>query len=258
MLKILFIGDIVGEPGRLCVKNFLDRNRKNYDFVIANGENSAGGKGISAVVYNEMLNFGVDVVTLGNHTFARKEVIEIIDEIRVVRPLNYPDGNVGHGYCIIQLNEEVKIAVVNVLGRVFTLDFLDCPFRAIERVLPKIYQETRIIIVDIHAEATSEKNAMKYFLDGKVSALLGTHTHVATNDVQITQNGTGYVTDVGMCGPKNSVIGLVPEIIIKRFLLCSPQKFLVASGSCQFNAIELMIEEKSGKCIELKQILTSE
>jgi len=238
MLKILFIGDIVGETGRVCVAKYLSDNRQSYDIVIANGENSAGGKGISKNVFYEMINCGIDVVTLGNHTFARKDVFEIIDDPRIVRPLNYPEGNVGHGHYIMNLANGIKVAIVNLLGRVFTVECLDCPFRAIENFLPKIYNETKIIVVDFHAEATSEKNAMKHFLDGKVSALLGTHTHVATNDVHITSNGTGYVTDVGMCGPKNSVIGLVPEIIIKRFLLCTPQKFVVATGPAQFNAVD--------------------
>ncbi|MFQ3675232.1 MAG: TIGR00282 family metallophosphoesterase [Endomicrobiia bacterium] len=255
MLKILFLGDIVGEVGREYVSNFLVKNRQNYDIVIANGENSAGGKGISKNVFYELINFGIDVVTLGNHTFARKEVVEIIDEPRIVRPLNYPEGNVGHGYYIINLTDRTKVAVINLLGRVFTVECLDCPFKAIENFLPKIYNETKIIIVDFHAEATSEKNAMKYFLDGRVGALLGTHTHVATSDVQITSNGMGYVTDVGMCGPKNSVIGLIPEIIIKRFLLCTPQKFVVASGPGQLNAIELFVDKSTAKCVKINQIL---
>jgi metallophosphoesterase (TIGR00282 family) len=255
MLKILFIGDIVGEPGRNCVSDFLTKNRQNYDIVIANGENSAGGKGISKNVFNEILNFGIDVVTLGNHTFARKEVLEIIEDPRLVRPLNYPEGNVGHGYCIKTLPNGTKVAVINLLGRVFTVECLDCPFRTIENFLPKIYEETKIVIVDFHAEATSEKVAMKYFLDGKVTAVLGTHTHIATNDVEITSNGTGYVTDVGMCGPKNSVIGLVPEIVIKRFLLCTPQKFVVATGPTKFNAIELFVDETTAKCVKINQVL---
>jgi metallophosphoesterase (TIGR00282 family) len=255
MLKILFIGDIVGEPGRLSVANFLYKNKQSYDIVIANGENSAGGKGISKNVFYEMLNLGIDVVTLGNHTFARKEVVEIINEPKIVRPLNYPEGNLGQGYYILNLSDGTKVAIVNLLGRVFTVECLDCPFKTIEKFLPQIYSETKIIIVDFHAETTSEKNAMKYFLDGRVSAVLGTHTHIATNDAQITLNGTGYITDVGMCGPKNSVIGLVPEIIIKRFLLCTPQKFVVAGGETQFNAVELFIDEKTSKCIKINQIL---
>lgn len=255
MLKILFIGDIVGDVGRREVSNFLCKNKSKYDFIIANGENAAGGKGISKSVFEELLLCGINVITLGNHTFARKEVYDIIGDDRLIRPLNYPDGNSGRGYGIYETIGKIKIAVTNLLGRVFTLDCLDCPFRSVEKILPDIYQQTKIIIVDIHAEATSEKNAMKYFLDGKVTAVLGTHTHIPTTDAQITQNGTAYITDVGMCGPKNSVIGLQPEIVIKKFLLCSPQKFIVASGEGQFNAVELLVNPDTAKCVEIKQII---
>ncbi|MCS7151957.1 MAG: TIGR00282 family metallophosphoesterase [Endomicrobia bacterium] len=257
MLKILFIGDIVGEPGRKCVKYVFDNllDRKNYDVVIANGENLAGGKGISKSVFEEILSYGVDVVTLGNHTFSRKEVEEIINSPQLIRPLNYPEGNQGQGYCIITTKNNIDVCIVNLLGRVFTVECLDCPFRTINNLIEEIKNRTNVIIVDFHAEVTSEKNAMGYFLDGKVTAVVGTHTHVPTNDAKILPNGTGYITDVGMCGPENSVIGLEIETVIKRFLLGVPQKFNVAKGKVQFNAVELYVDEVTGKTKQIKQII---
>lgn len=257
MLKVLFIGDIIGEPGRKCVKyvfeNLLDRN--SYDLVIANGENLAGGKGITKNVFEEILNYGIDVVTLGNHTYSRKEVNEIINDLHLVRPLNYPEGNPGQGYCIITTKQNIDVCIINLLGRVFTIECLDCPFRTVNSLIEQIKQRTNVIIVDFHAEVTSEKNAMGYFLDGKVTAVVGTHTHVPTSDAKILPNGTAYITDVGMCGPENSVIGLEVETVIKRFLLGTPHKFNVAKGKTQFNAVELYIDEVSGKSQGIKQII---
>ncbi|MCX7716656.1 MAG: YmdB family metallophosphoesterase, partial [Endomicrobia bacterium] len=195
MLKILFIGDIIGEPGRKCIKYVFDNfiNPEKYDLIIANGENLAGGKGISKNVFEEILNYGIDVVTLGNHSFARKEVNEIINHSQLVRPLNYPEGNPGQGYTYIKTKNGVEVCIVNLLGRVFTLECLDCPFRKINMLLDEIKDKTKVIIVDFHAEVTSEKNAMGYFLDGRVSAVVGTHTHVPTNDAKILPNGTAYI-----------------------------------------------------------------
>ncbi|MCX7957152.1 MAG: TIGR00282 family metallophosphoesterase [Endomicrobia bacterium] len=257
MIKILFIGDIIGEVGRKCVKYVLENklDKDKYDLIIANGENLAGGKGVSKNVFEEVLSYGIGVVTLGNHTFARKEVMDIISHPKLIRPLNYPDGNPGQGYCIVKTKEGLEVCVINLLGRVFTIECLDCPFRAINKVLDEIREKTKIIIVDFHAEATSEKNALGYFLDGRVSAVLGTHTHVATSDIKIMSNGTGYISDVGMCGPQNSIIGLEVESVLRRFLLGVPQKFNVAKGNCEFNAVELLIDEFTGKCIEIKQII---
>jgi len=257
MIKILFIGDIIGEPGRKCVNYVLNNllNKDDYDLIIANGENLAGGKGISKPVFEEIVNSGVGIVTLGNHTFSRKEVEEIINHPQIVRPLNYPEGVPGQGYSFIKTKIGVDICVINLLGRVFTIECLDCPFRTINKLLEKIKDRTNIIIVDIHAEVSSEKNAIGYFLDGKVSAVLGTHTHVPTADAKILSNGTAYITDVGMCGPQESVIGLEVETVLKRFLYAIPQKFNVAKGLCQFNAVEVSIDEKNGKSIGIKQVL---
>lgn len=257
MIRILFIGDIIGESGRQCVKYVLDNklNKADYDLIIANGENLAGGKGISKSVFEELLSYGVDIVTLGNHTFSRKEVIDIINHPQLIRPLNYPDGNPGQGYCFVKVKDSLEICVVNLLGRVFTIECLDCPFRKINSIIDEIRERTKIIVVDFHAEATSEKNAMGYYLDGRVSAIFGTHTHVATSDFKIMSNGTGYISDVGMCGPQNSIIGLEVENVLKRFLLGVPQKFSVAKGACEFDAVEVLIDEFTGKCSEIKQII---
>lgn len=257
MIKVLFIGDIIGEPGRKCVDFVLKNklNKEEYDLIVANGENLAGGKGISKNVFEEIINLGIDVVTLGNHTFSRKEVFDIINHPQLVRPLNYPEGNPGQGYCFVKVKKGIDICIVNLLGRVFTIECLECPFKTINNILEQISNKTKVIIVDFHAEATSEKSALGYYLDGKVSAVLGTHTHVPTNDVKILPNGTGYISDVGMCGPEHSVIGLEVESVLKRFLLCSPQKFNVAKGSCQFNSVEIVIDENTGKCSSIKPII---
>ncbi len=257
MIKILFIGDIIGEPGRKCVNFVLQNklNKEDYDLIIANGENLAGGKGISKSVFEEILSFGVDIVTLGNHTYSRKEVLDIINHPQLVRPINYPEGNQGQGYCIVKTKKGVDVGIINILGRVFTIECLECPFKTTNAVLEQIRSKTKVIIVDIHAEATSEKNALGYYLDGKVSAVLGTHTHVPTNDAKILPEGTAYISDVGMCGPENSVIGLEVESVLKRFLLCIPQKFSVAKGSCQFNSVEVSIDENTGKSQYIKPII---
>ncbi len=257
MIKILFIGDIIGETGRNCLKFILSKkiNIDGYDLIVANGENLAGGKGISKNVFEEVISCGVDIITLGNHTFSRKEVLDIINHPQLIRPLNYPEGNPGQGYTFIKTKKGVDVCIINLLGRVFTVECLDCPFRSVAKILESVIQKTKVIIVDFHAEATSEKNALGYFLDGKVSAVLGTHTHVATSDYKILPNGTGYISDVGMCGPQDSVIGLEVESVLRRFLLGVPQKFNVAKGRCQFNAVELTIDETNGKCLSIKQVV---
>ncbi len=257
MIDILFIGDIIGETGRECIK-FVFSNKidvAEYDLIIANGENLAGGKGITKSVFEEIISYGVDIVTLGNHTFSRKEVMEIINHPQLIRPLNYPEGNPGEGYRFVKTKNGVEICVINLLGRVFTIECIDCPFRSVAKVLEAIKERTNVVIVDFHAEATSEKNAIGYFLDGKVSAVVGTHTHVPTSDCKILPNGTGYISDVGMCGPQHSVIGLEIETVLKRFLLGIPQKFSVAKGKCQFNAVEIKVNETDGRCLEINQII---
>ncbi|MFZ5353752.1 MAG: TIGR00282 family metallophosphoesterase [Bacillota bacterium] len=243
-MNILCIGDIVGRPGRNYLKKNLSSIKLEHDidFVIANGENSAGGVGITKSTYDELVDMGIDVITLGNHTWAKKEILDFIDrEDRLIRPANYPDNNPGKGYTIVRCKEK-SIAVVNLSGRVF-MDGADCPFRTIDYILTDIPHKADIIIVDMHAEATSEKQAMGWYLDGRVTAVFGTHTHIQTSDERILPMGTGYITDLGMTGPRNSVLGVEKEIIIKKFLTMMPGRFEVADGEAIFGAIVLMLDE---------------
>jgi metallophosphoesterase (TIGR00282 family) len=241
-MKILFIGDIVGTTGRAAVKALLPPllDRYKLDFVIANGENAAGGFGITEKVASEIFDCGVHVITTGNHVWDKKEAIPYITkENRVIRPANYPPGvdSTSHG---------LKIAVLNISGRVF-MPSIDCPFRVGLAEIERLRKETDIVVIDFHAEATSEKIAFGYFVDGKVSAVIGTHTHVQTADEKILQGGTAYITDVGMTGPAVSVIGIEKELIIERFLLQIPRKFETARGGAILCAIVIEIDEKTGK-----------
>ena len=208
-MKILFIGDIVGSPGREAIKNLLPELKKDYglDFVIANAENAAGGSGITAKVAEELFDYGVDVLTSGDHIWKKREIFEIINqEERILRPLNFPSGAPGRGYGVFKVKGGLKVGVINVNGRVF-MDALECPFKTTRAARDELAKETNIIIVDIHAEATSEKVALGWYLDGKVSAVLGTHTHIQTAVERILPEGTAFLTDAGMTGPYDSVIG---------------------------------------------------
>lgn len=255
MLRILFVGDIVGRPGRRIVKACLAEiiRTEMVDLVIANGENSAGGFGISMEVCQELLTAGVDVITLGNHTWDNREITKVLEqERRVVRPANYPDGTPGEGFYIVETARGVLVGVINILGQVF-LEPLSCPFQAADYYLNWIKKKTPHIIVDFHAEATSEKLALGWYLDGRVSAVIGTHTHIATADERILPKGTGYITDVGMTGPLNSVLGIDPQLVITKFLTKRPVKFELASGPVQFNGVILELDE-SGLTIAIKRI----
>lgn len=245
MLKILFVGDIVGKPGRKILKNQLNGiiNEEEVDLVIANGENAAGGFGITYEVSQEILASGVDVITLGNHTWDNREINRVLDEeIKVVRPANYPEGTPGQGYYITETTKGVLVGVVNLLGQVF-LEPLRCPFRVADECVNKLTRKTKVIIVDIHAEATSEKAALGWYLDGRVTAVLGTHTHIPTADERILPKGTGYITDVGMTGPIDSVLGIDPEIIINKFLTKRPARFEVAAGPTKLDGVILEVDE---------------
>lgn len=253
-MRILFIGDIVGEPGRSAVRSVLASLKSRYDLVVANGENAAGGKGISWPAFDDLLTAGVHVVTLGNHTFARREVADIINHPQLVRPLNYPEGNPGSGSCVVRTRSDVPVAIVNLQGRTFMHECLDCPFRAANAVIDSLRAQAKVILVDMHAEATSEKLALARFLDGKVSAVVGTHTHVQTNDARILAGGTGFISDAGMCGPQDSVIGMQEEGILKRYLLCTPQRFTVAEGAAQFNAVDIAVDESTGRCLSIEPV----
>jgi metallophosphoesterase (TIGR00282 family) len=251
-MKVLFIGDIVGSPGRKAVCEYLSKNK--FDFCIANGENAAAGKGITLNILNELTDMGIDIVTMGNHTWGRKETECFINDTKnLLRPLNYPDHIPGNGSVIIE-KKGIKLAVINLIGRVF-MDFSDCPFRKVDDEIEKIKEITNNIIVDMHAEATSEKIAMGWHLDGKVSAVLGTHTHVQTADEKILPGGTGYITDAGMTGPADGIIGVSREIIKRKFIGNMPFRINVASGKAQFNAVLLNIDGKTGKITEITRIL---
>ncbi|KUO52249.1 MAG: metallophosphoesterase [Desulfitibacter sp. BRH_c19] len=254
-MKFLFIGDIVGKPGRSIIKNMLPQLEAefNADMIIANAENAAGGNGLTAQVANELYNDGVDFITLGNHVWDKKDIISFIDtEEKIVRPANYPPATPGKGYKIITKNN-IKICIVNIQGRVY-MQALECPFRTMDIILSQIIDQTNIVIVDIHAEATSEKMALGYYLDGKVSAVLGTHTHIQTADNKILPKGTAYITDVGMTGPYESVLGIKKENIISRFLTQMPNRFEVATGLSQLNGVFIEVDDLSGKTVKIERL----
>ena len=250
-MLILAVGDIIGRPGRQAVNELLPSLRQQYglDLVIANGENVAGGLGLTSTAAQELLNAGVDVLTSGNHIWAQKEIIPYLDsEMPILRPLNYPPGVPGRGYIV-----NGQTAVVNLIGRTFMSNF-DCPFRAMDKLLAELNPKPPVIIVDFHAEATSEKVAMGRYLDGRVSAVLGTHTHVGTIDAQLLPGGTAYVTDIGMTGPIDSIIGDDTEEVIRRFMTIIPHRLSVGKGKTMFSAILVRIDDKSGRGISIERI----
>jgi len=248
---ILAVGDIIGKPGRQAMQELLPGLRQQYrfDLVIANAENTAGGLGLTPATAKEVLDAGVDVLTSGNHIWAQKEIIPYLDgEMPILRPLNYPPGVPGRGYII-----NSQVMVVNLIGRTFIGNF-DCPFRAMDQLLAEVKHKPPVIIVDFHAEATSEKVAMGRYLDGRVSAVLGTHTHVGTIDAQLLPQGTAYVTDIGMTGPIDSVIGDDTEAVLQRFLTIMPHRLSVGKGKTIFNAVLVSVDENSGKALSIDRI----
>ena len=255
-MKVLAIGDIVGKPGCSIVKDMLKKIKREHeiDLCIANGENACAGNGITYTAAHDLYDCGVDVITMGNHVFNKKDILRLFDDDeRIIRPANYPPGTPGCGYIMLEVSGKT-VAVVNLAGRVY-LEQLDCPFRTIENTLRNITKSTNLIIVDFHAEATSEKMAIGWYLDGKVSTVFGTHTHVQTADERILPKGTGYITDIGMTGPYNSILGVDKDIIINRFISHMPEKFEVAEGPAQFNGIVFEIDEFTGKTTSIKRIL---
>ncbi|MEW9667711.1 TIGR00282 family metallophosphoesterase [Ammoniphilus sp. 3BR4] len=258
-MRILFIGDIVGKGGRETLIELLPKLKRKYQplFTVVNGENAAGGRGITAAISKSFYEAGVQAITMGNHTWDNKEIFEFIDrESKLVRPANFPPGTPGVGYTYIKSNQ-AELAVVNLMGRTF-LPPLDCPFRIAEELIEKIRQRTPYIFVDFHAEATSEKQAMGWFLDGKVSAVVGTHTHVQTGDARILPKGTAYLTDVGMVGPYDSILGMETDAVLKKFLTQLPVRFEVASGRNQLNAVIIDLHKETGKGIKIKPIRIDE
>jgi hypothetical protein len=257
-MKVLFLGDVVGAPGRRAVEELLPRlvDRYAIDLVLANGENAAGGLGITPPVADQLLGLGIDLLTSGNHIWKHKEIIPYLaDTDRLLRPANYPPGTPGRGFTVLETASGERAAVLNLEGRVF-MSPLECPFRTADQVLAALPAEVKVVIVDMHAEATSEKLALGWYLDGRVSAVVGTHTHVQTADERLLPGGTGYITDVGMTGPVDSVIGMKKEIILERFLSQLPQPFKVASGNIQLQGVVLGIDS-GGRCRELERLQVS-
>ncbi len=246
-MKVLFIGDIIGRPGRQAVKQLLPglAERHGIDFVIANGENAAAGFGITESVGRELLSLGIDVLTGGNHLWDKKDSVwYIAKEPRILCPANYPEGAVGARSGIFKARNGARVGVFCLQGRVF-MQALDCPFRKATEMVEKIRKETDIIVVDIHAEATSEKVALGWHLDGRATAVIGTHTHVQTADERILPNGTAYITDVGMTGGFDGVIGMQKEAVLRRFLTGMPQKFETAEGEVRLNAVVVEIDDRN-------------
>lgn len=251
-MNVLFIGDIVGNPGRKVVREVISALRREMpiDYCIANGENSAGGVGITYPVAQDLYKCGIDALTLGNHTWSKREVTNFIDsDSKIARPANYPQELPGKGYVVI----DGKLGIINLLGRVY-MENVDCPFKVLDRELEHLKKQVKVIIVDIHAEATSEKCALAWYADGRVSCVLGTHTHVQTADERILPCGTAFITDVGMTGPYEGILGVDKKIVLEKFLSYMPVKFEMAKGSVQFNAVHMEIDEKTGKTVSIKRI----
>ncbi len=249
-MLILVIGDVVGKPGRKAINELVTplRDEMAIDLVIANGENAAGGLGMTAETAQEMLEAGVDVLTSGNHIWAQKDILPYLDsQTPILRPLNYPPSAPGHGYLI-----KNGVAVVNLIGRTFMGNYVDCPFRAMDRLLPDL--RTPVVIVDFHAEATSEKVAMGRYLDGRVTAMFGTHTHVGTVDSMILPKGSAYVTDIGMVGPMDSIIGDDIDSVLHHFLTALPHRIAVGKGKSIFNAMLVTVDEETGKATGVERI----
>ncbi|MCB8505479.1 TIGR00282 family metallophosphoesterase [Enterococcus durans] len=257
-MRVLFIGDVVGSMGREMITEYLPRLKKKFrpQVTIANGENAAAGRGITEKIYKKFLQDGVDVVTMGNHTWDNRDIFEFIDQAKkMVRPANFPEGTPGQGIVFVKVNQ-LELAVINMQARSFMVD-LDDPFRKMNELIEEARKRTPIIFVDFHGETTSEKQAMGWFLDGKVSAVVGTHTHVQTNDARILPQGTAYLTDVGMTGPYDGILGMRREPVIEKFLTALPKRFeVVENGRGLLSGCLLEIDDVTGKAktIELIQI----
>ncbi|TFG90928.1 MAG: TIGR00282 family metallophosphoesterase [Syntrophobacterales bacterium] len=255
-MKVLFIGDIVGKPGRIAVKILLPGIVGDYgvDIVIANCENAAWGFGVTRKVVDELYGSDIDILTSGNHIWDKKETAEFIGDYEtLVRPANYPAGTPGRGSVIVHNGSGTSLGVLNLEGRVF-MKPLDCPFRVAEREIAALKDKTDIIIVDIHAEATSEKEALGWFLDGRVSAVLGTHTHVQTADEQVLPRGTAYITDVGMTGPFDSILGIKKEVSLERFLTLLPNRYDVAKGDVRLQGVLIDIDDTTGRALSIERL----
>ncbi|CEP68698.1 Conserved hypothetical protein CHP00282 [Moorella glycerini] len=255
-MRVLMIGDVVGRPGRKAVRELLPPLLQEHrpDLVVANGENAAGGNGITPDIAGELFAGGIDILTMGNHVWDKREALTLLEEDeRIVRPANYPPGTPGRGYTLVKVKENLQVGIINLAGRVF-LSPLECPFRLGRRLAEEIGALTRIILVDFHAEATSEKVALGWYLDGLVSAVIGTHTHIQTADARVLPQGTAYITDVGMTGPRDSVLGVKAELIIKKFLTQLPVRFEVAGGVIQLEAVLVDIDPGNGRAVAIQRL----
>ena len=254
-MKILAVGDLIGSAGIRKLKSELPRliEKEEIDFVIVNGENSAEGMGITEKNFKDILQEKVDVITMGNHTWGKKDIFKFIDHPKLIRPANYPEGVVGKGYNIYSCKNK-KIAVINLIGRVDINILSENPFIKAKEIIQEVKDKVDMIIIDFHAEATAEKIALGYFLDGKVTAIYGTHTHVQTADETILPKGTAYITDIGMTGPKNSVIGMEISASIKRFETTLPERYKIATGECIFNGVIFDIDDNTNKAKEIKRV----
>lgn len=258
-MRLLFIGDVVGSPGRKMIQEFLPKLKKKYHptVTIINGENAAHGKGITESIYRNFLECGAQMVTLGNHAWDKKEIFEFIDNANyIVRPANFPEGTPGKGLGYVTCNN-LEVAVINLQGRTF-MNPIDCPFKKADELVTEASKRTPIIFVDFHAETTSEKQAMGWYLDGRVTAVVGTHTHVQTSDERILPLGTSYITDVGMTGPYDGILGVNREAVIKKFLTALPVRFEVTEGRTQLSGVIIDIDDKTGNTQKIQRIQISD
>lgn len=259
-MKILFIGDVVGSPGREMVKEYLPKLKEKYrpTMTIVNGENAAAGKGITEPIYRGFLEWGAQAITMGNHTWDRKEIFDFIDDAKyLIRPANFPENNPGRGMLFLTING-LEVAIINLQGRTF-LPAIDDPFQKADELIEEARKRTNIIFIDFHGEATSEKQAFGWYVDGRVSAVVGTHTHTQTADERILPKGTAYITDVGMTGPYDGILGVEREAVLKRFLTAMPVRFeITKKGRRQLNGVLISINEKTGKATAIKRILIND
>ncbi|MEW6047439.1 MAG: TIGR00282 family metallophosphoesterase [Bacillota bacterium] len=256
-MRILLIGDVVGRPGRRALRELLPAvmAESGADFVVANGENAAGGFGVTRKTVQELLDAGVDVVTTGNHVWDRKEILEFIDEVpQLLRPANFPPGTPGTGYVVARSRRSGEsVAVINLMGRTF-MGALDCPFRTADRLIEEVAAHARVVLVDFHAEATAEKVAMGWYLNGRVSAVFGTHTHVPTADERLLPAGTAYITDLGMTGPHDSIIGMEREGVLRHMLSALPHRFEVAPGRVRMDMALVEVDARTGRALSIERI----
>ena len=254
-MRVLAVGDIVGRAGLEKLKEVLPEvvKENNIDFVIVNGENAADGMGITEKMYKEMLDLKIDVVTMGNHTWGKKDIFNFIDDKHIIRPANYPSNNPGRGYDIYECKNKT-IAVMNLIGRTTMTVLSENPFLTAKEIIDEIKEAVDIIIIDFHAEATAEKIALGYYLDGEASIVFGTHTHVQTADETILEKGTAYITDIGMTGPKKSVIGMDVDVSLKRFATSLPEKYRIAEGKAKFNSCMFEIDDVTNKVKKIERI----